>query len=125
MTLKTGHSQNHRKKAKTPSSLRNTLPRVKAMIFALDKLVPGTANFDNLLYGTEVKFYNSKIELDEHLESEQKGLLSHSRPLPTWPTPSSGTRQMPMAKGSMDSLMLLVCFSFNPLLILGFRHALN
>lgn len=28
MTLKTGHSQNHRKKAKTPSSLRNTLPRV-------------------------------------------------------------------------------------------------
>ena len=45
------------------------------MIFALDKLVPGTANFDNLLYGTEVKFYNSRVELDNHLESKEKGLF--------------------------------------------------
>ena len=52
-----------------------TLDTIIEMIFALDKLVPGTANYDNLLYGTEVKFYNSKIELDEHLESEQKGLF--------------------------------------------------
>lgn len=52
-----------------------TLDTIIEMIFALDKLVPGTANFDNLLYGTEVKFYNSKIELDEHLESKEKGLF--------------------------------------------------
>lgn len=27
------------------------------MIYALDKIVPGTANDDTLLYGVEVKFY--------------------------------------------------------------------
>lgn len=52
-----------------------TLDTIIEMIFALDKLVPGTANYDNLLYGTEVKFYNSKIELDGHLESKEKGLF--------------------------------------------------
>lgn len=51
-----------------------TLDTIIEMIFALDKLVPGTANYDNLLYGTEVKFYNSKIELDSNLESKEKGL---------------------------------------------------
>ena len=52
-----------------------TLDTIIEMIFALDKLVPGTANFDNLLYGTEVKFYNSRVELDNHLESKEKGLF--------------------------------------------------
>ena len=52
-----------------------TLDTIIEMIFALDKLVPGTANFDNLLYGTEVKFYNSRVELDNHLESREKGLF--------------------------------------------------
>lgn len=52
-----------------------TLDTIIEMIFALDKLVPGTANYDNLLYGTEVKFYNSKIELDDHLESKERGLF--------------------------------------------------
>ena len=28
------------------------------MIYALDKIAPGTANEDTLLYGVEVKFYN-------------------------------------------------------------------
>ena len=27
------------------------------MIYQLDKLAPGTANYDTLLYGVEVKFY--------------------------------------------------------------------
>ncbi len=52
-----------------------TLDTIIEMIFALDKLVPGTANYDNLLYGTEVKFYNSRVELDSHLESKEKGLF--------------------------------------------------
>ncbi len=52
-----------------------TLDTIIEMIFALDKLVPGTANFGNLLYGTEVKFYNSKVEIDSHLESREKGLF--------------------------------------------------
>lgn len=52
-----------------------TLDTIIEMIFALDKLVPGTANYDNLLYGTEVKFYNSRVKVDEHLESREKGLF--------------------------------------------------
>ena len=44
------------------------------MIYALDKIAPGTANDDTLLYGVEVKFYNMEVELDEHLESCHKGL---------------------------------------------------
>lgn len=52
-----------------------TLDTIVEMIYALDKLVPGTANYDNLLYGTEVKFYNSCIEVDNHFETKHKGLF--------------------------------------------------
>ena len=44
------------------------------MIYALDKIAPGTANDDTLLYGVEVKFYNMEVEIDENLESPLKGL---------------------------------------------------
>lgn len=44
------------------------------MIYALDKIAPGTANDDTLLYGVEVKFYNMEVSLDEHLESIYLGL---------------------------------------------------
>ena len=37
------------------------------MIYALDKIAPGTANEDTLLYGVEVKFYNSRVEVDSNL----------------------------------------------------------
>lgn len=64
----------------TPGNLALCIPKATLdtlieMIFALDKLVPGTANFGNLLYGTEVKFYNSKVALDGHFESKEKGLF--------------------------------------------------
>lgn len=63
----------------TPGNLalcmpKQTLDTIIETIFALDKLVPGTANHDNLLYGAEVKFYNSVVSVDEHLESKEKGL---------------------------------------------------
>jgi uncharacterized FAD-dependent dehydrogenase len=45
------------------------------MIYALDKIAPGTANNDTLLYGVEVKFYNMEVSLDEHLETKHKGLF--------------------------------------------------
>ena len=35
------------------------------MIYALDKIAPGTANDDTLLYGVEVKFYNMEVDIDE------------------------------------------------------------
>ena len=40
------------------------------MIYALDKIAPGTANYDTLLYGAEVKFYSSRLELSGELETK-------------------------------------------------------
>lgn len=63
----------------TPGDLSLVLPKrildgIIEMIYALDKIAPGTANEDTLLYGVEVKFYNMEVEVDEHLESNHKGL---------------------------------------------------
>ena len=41
-----------------------------------DKIAPGTANEDTLLYGVEVKFYNLKVEVDRNLETSVKGLYA-------------------------------------------------
>lgn len=63
----------------TPGDLSLVLPKrildgIIEMIYALDRIAPGTANDDTLLYGVEVKFYNMEVELDENLESTYKGL---------------------------------------------------
>ena len=63
----------------TPGDLSLVLPKrildgIMEMIYALDKIAPGTANDDTLLYGVEVKFYNMEVEIDEHLETKYKGL---------------------------------------------------
>lgn len=63
----------------TPGDLSLVIPKrqldgIMEMIFALDKIAPGTANEDTLLYGVEVKFYNSNVELDNNLETKIKGL---------------------------------------------------
>ena len=63
----------------TPGDLSLVLPKrildgIMEMIYALDKIAPGTANEDTLLYGVEVKFYNMEVALDEHLESNCRGL---------------------------------------------------
>lgn len=65
--------------AATPGDLSLVLPKrildgIIEMIYALDKIAPGTANDDTLLYGVEVKFYNMEVELDENLETNHKGL---------------------------------------------------
>ena len=46
------------------------------MIYALDKLAPGTANYDTLLYGVEVKFYSARIELTQELETQLPNLFA-------------------------------------------------
>lgn len=51
-----------------------TLDTIIDMIYALDKLLPGTANADSLLYGCEVKFYNSKVEVDSDFMTKHDGL---------------------------------------------------
>lgn len=66
--------------AATPGDLSLVMPKrildgIIEMIYALDKIAPGTANDDTLLYGVEVKFYNMEVEIDEHLETKYKGLF--------------------------------------------------
>ncbi len=66
--------------AATPGDLSLVIPKrildgIIEMIYALDKIAPGTANDDTLLYGVEVKFYNMEVEIDEHLETKHKGLF--------------------------------------------------
>lgn len=63
----------------TPGDLSLVLPKrildgIIEMIYALDKIAPGTANDDTLLYGVEVKFYNMEVDIDENLETKYKGL---------------------------------------------------
>lgn len=63
----------------TPGDLSLVLPKrildgIIEMIYALDKVAPGTANDDTLLYGVEVKFYNMEVEVNEKLESRYDGL---------------------------------------------------
>ena len=63
----------------TPGDLSLVLPKrildgIIEMIYALDKIAPGTANDDTLLYGVEVKFYNVEVEVDSALETRHNGL---------------------------------------------------
>ena len=63
----------------TPGDLSLVLPKrlldgIIEMIYALDKIAPGTANDDTLLYGVEVKFYNMEVAVDDTLQSCFKGL---------------------------------------------------
>lgn len=65
--------------AATPGDLSLVIPKrildgIIEMIYALDKIAPGTANDDTLLYGVEVKFYNMEVEIDNDLETKSKGL---------------------------------------------------
>jgi len=62
-----------------PGDLSLVLPKrildgIIEMIYALDRIAPGTANDDTLLYGVEVKFYNMEVKVNEHLETKYKGL---------------------------------------------------
>lgn len=63
----------------TPGDLSLVLPKrildgIIEMIFALDKVAPGTANDDTLLYGVEVKFYNMEVAVNNNLETKYDGL---------------------------------------------------
>ena len=63
----------------TPGDLSLVLPKrildgIIEMIYALDKVAPGTANDDTLLYGVEVKFYNMEVAVNDKLESCYPGL---------------------------------------------------
>lgn len=88
--LVNGRRTNERRMAKsftiptlkaTPGDLSLVIPKrqlddIIEMIYALNNIAPGTANEDTLLYGVEVKFYNSKVEVDTNLETSVKGLYA-------------------------------------------------
>ena len=64
----------------TPGDLSLVMPKrilddITEMIYALDKIAPGTANDDTLLYGVEVKFYNMEVKLDKNLQTACEGLF--------------------------------------------------
>ena len=66
--------------AATPGDLSLVIPKrildgIIEMIYALDKIAPGTANDDTLLYGVEVKFYNMEVKIDENLETNYPDLF--------------------------------------------------
>lgn len=47
---------------------------IEEMILALDKVTPGIASDETLLYGVEVKFYSNKVIVDTDFETSIKGL---------------------------------------------------
>ena len=67
--------------AAIPGDLSLALPKrqlddIIEMIYALDKLAPGTANHDTLLYGAEVKFYSARLTLTSELETQLPGMFA-------------------------------------------------
>jgi uncharacterized FAD-dependent dehydrogenase len=65
----------------TPGDLSFVLPYryladIREMLQALDKVAPGIYSKDTLLYGIEVKFYSSRLELNDQLETRIKNMFT-------------------------------------------------
>ena len=53
-----------------------TMVDILEFIKAMDKVIPGFAHPDNLLYAAEIKFYSNQIIIDNNFETSIKGLYS-------------------------------------------------
>ena len=51
-----------------------TMVNIINFIQAVDTVVPGFASTETLLYSPEIKFYSNKVEMDEHFNTNIKGL---------------------------------------------------
>jgi uncharacterized FAD-dependent dehydrogenase len=65
----------------TPGDLSFVLPYrhlvdILDFLDAMDVLAPGVAADGTLLYGVEVKFYSSRLELDSSLQTQVAGLYA-------------------------------------------------
>ena len=65
----------------TPGDLSFVLPYrylvdIREMLQALDKITPGIHSRDTLLYGIEVKFYSSRLQLSNSLETKIRNLFT-------------------------------------------------
>ncbi|HPI77184.1 MAG TPA: hypothetical protein PLK80_10670 [bacterium] len=68
-------------KQATPGDLSFVLPYrhlqgILEMLEALDQIAPGVNSKSTLLYGVEVKFYSSRVELDENLQTPIENLYA-------------------------------------------------
>jgi hypothetical protein len=68
-------------KEATPGDISFVLPGrylsdIKEMLQALDKIAPGINSKHTLLYAVEVKFYSSRLELTQNLETEIRNLFT-------------------------------------------------
>jgi hypothetical protein len=68
-------------KQATPGDLNLVLPyryvvNLLEMLHAMDKIAPGVASRHTLLYGVEVKFYSSRLQLTRELETEVDNLFA-------------------------------------------------
>jgi uncharacterized FAD-dependent dehydrogenase len=52
------------------------LADIREMLQAIDQVSPGVNSKDTLLYGAEVKFYTSRLELTNHLETRIRNLFT-------------------------------------------------
>lgn len=65
----------------TPGDLSFVLPYrylidIREMLQALDQIAPGVASPDTLLYGVEVKFYSSHLQLNNSLETRIQNMFT-------------------------------------------------
>jgi len=68
-------------KSAVPGDLSFVLPQrhltsIVEALRAFDKLAPGLYSRNTLLYGVEVKFYSSRIQVNEHFETNIRGLYT-------------------------------------------------
>ncbi len=68
-------------KTATPGDLSFVLPYryltdIREMLQALDKVAPGINSKQTLLYGVEVKFYSSRLELNDSLETRIRNMFT-------------------------------------------------
>lgn len=80
-----------------PGDLSLVLPHrimvdIKEMILALDKVTPGIASDETLLYGVEVKFYSNKVVVNTDFETSVQGLRAIGTVLPS---PGDFSRRLP------------------------------
>ena len=81
--------------AAVPGDLSLALPKrqlddIIEMIYQLDKIAPGTANYDTLLYGAEVKFYSARLAADPGAGDRPAQLLRRRRRRGRHPGPGPG-----------------------------------
>ena len=58
----------------TDAMPNRTLMNIIKFIEAVDKVVPGFASEETLLYGPEIKFYSNKVKMDEKFNTNIEGL---------------------------------------------------